>query len=213
LRRGMRTAAPCAPIRRPCSLDRALGAWQLSSTLGLMPMSEDGSNGYEGMASIYVAGRGTRPDGCIGVRRPVGKSASGAPWRLTCAEVFTGSRSTFADASPSDAGGRMTIVADYVHRFTRRFHRSILCSACHLPRAADRRLLSGPSIYICESCVGAAAARRAPSEHSALCSFCAHPDRPVVGSWPELSVCGDCVELAQRVLADDSGSDPPSNER
>ena len=27
----------------------------------LMPMSEDGSNGYEGIASIYVAGRGTRP--------------------------------------------------------------------------------------------------------------------------------------------------------
>ena len=26
-----------------------------------MPMSEDGSNGYEGIASIYVAGRGTRP--------------------------------------------------------------------------------------------------------------------------------------------------------
>jgi SAM-dependent methyltransferase len=27
----------------------------------LMPMSEDDSNGYEGIASIYVAGRGTRP--------------------------------------------------------------------------------------------------------------------------------------------------------
>ena len=26
-----------------------------------MPLSEDGSNGYEGIASIYVAGRGTRP--------------------------------------------------------------------------------------------------------------------------------------------------------
>jgi SAM-dependent methyltransferase len=26
-----------------------------------MPVSEDGSNGYEGIASIYVAGRGTRP--------------------------------------------------------------------------------------------------------------------------------------------------------
>ena len=38
-----------------------MAAPQLSSTLGLMPMSEDGSNGYEGIASIYVAGRGTRP--------------------------------------------------------------------------------------------------------------------------------------------------------
>src|SRR5687768_1648752 len=26
-----------------------------------MPMADDGSNGYEGIASIYVAGRGTRP--------------------------------------------------------------------------------------------------------------------------------------------------------
>jgi SAM-dependent methyltransferase len=34
---------------------------QLSPILGLVPMSEDGSNGYEGIASIYVARRGTRP--------------------------------------------------------------------------------------------------------------------------------------------------------
>src|SRR5215208_6883679 len=27
----------------------------------MVPMSEDGSNGYEEIASIYVAGRGTRP--------------------------------------------------------------------------------------------------------------------------------------------------------
>ena len=27
----------------------------------MMPMSEDGSNGYEGIASVYIAGRGTRP--------------------------------------------------------------------------------------------------------------------------------------------------------
>src|SRR5688500_18300121 len=27
----------------------------------MLPMSEDGSNGYGGIASIYVAGRGTRP--------------------------------------------------------------------------------------------------------------------------------------------------------
>ncbi|MBX3743997.1 MAG: class I SAM-dependent methyltransferase [Verrucomicrobiae bacterium] len=32
----------------------------LSSTLGSMPMNMDGSNGYEGIAGIYIAGRGTR---------------------------------------------------------------------------------------------------------------------------------------------------------
>ena len=107
----------------------------------------------------------------------------------------------------------MTIVADYVHRFTRRFHRSILCSACHRPRAADRRLISGPSVYICESCIGEAAARVRPAPKTALCSFCAAPDRPVVGNWPELSICDDCVNLAQDILAVDSHVDPPSNER
>jgi SAM-dependent methyltransferase len=34
---------------------------RLSSTLGSMPMTDDGSNGYEGIAHLYVAGRGTRP--------------------------------------------------------------------------------------------------------------------------------------------------------
>ena len=36
-------------------------ATQLSSTLRLVPVIEDGSNGYDEIASIYVAGRGTRP--------------------------------------------------------------------------------------------------------------------------------------------------------
>jgi hypothetical protein len=100
----------------------------------------------------------------------------------------------------------MTIVADYVRQLTRWFHGTLLCSACHLPRSAERRLISGPSIYICESCVGEAAARRAPVDETALCSFCAHPDRPAIGSWPELSICGDCVELAQSMFSHDSDS-------
>ena len=41
--------------------DWLLAAVQLSPIRRLAPMSDDGSNGYEEIASIYVAGRGTRP--------------------------------------------------------------------------------------------------------------------------------------------------------
>jgi hypothetical protein len=104
----------------------------------------------------------------------------------------------------------MTIVADVVHRIIRRLRQPIRCSACHLPRATDRRLIAGPSIYICESCVGDAAMRRVSVHPSARCSFCARPDRPVVGSWPQLSICGDCVELTQCMLAEDDDPNPSS---
>ena len=107
----------------------------------------------------------------------------------------------------------MMNVAEYVQRLTDRLHRPILCSACRLPRAANRRLISGPSIYICEECIGKAAARLMPVQHSAVCSFCAHPERPILGGWSDLSICDDCVHLAQSILADNDHPDAPSNER
>jgi hypothetical protein len=96
----------------------------------------------------------------------------------------------------------MTMVADYIRRFTRRVHRPVLCSACRRPRASGRRLISGPSIYICESCIGEAAAGVISVRQQALCSFCEHPDLPVVASWPALSICAKCVSLAQDILAE-----------
>ena len=102
----------------------------------------------------------------------------------------------------------MTKVADQIHRFVERFRRPVVCSACHHPCSSDRRLISGPSVYICESCVSQAAAGLVPVQQSGLCSFCAHPDQPVVGSWPQLCICGECVRLAQGMLTRDRYRDP-----
>lgn len=106
----------------------------------------------------------------------------------------------------------MTAVAGYIRRFARHFHRP-RCSACHLPRAAGRRLISGPSVYICESCVREAAARVTAVQQPAVCSFCGHAERPVFGRWPQVSICRDCVGIAEDILADDRHRDPPSGKR
>jgi len=94
----------------------------------------------------------------------------------------------------------MTTVADRMRGFARRFQRPIRCSACHLPKTADRRLISGPAVYICESCVDEAATPGPTVDPSIRCSFCAHPTVAVVRTWPELSICADCVELAQSIF-------------
>ncbi|MFO1502007.1 MAG: hypothetical protein U1G07_27150, partial [Verrucomicrobiota bacterium] len=53
--------APTADRLHPAAGAQHENALQLSLPLRLMPMSEDDSNGYEGIASIYIARRGTRP--------------------------------------------------------------------------------------------------------------------------------------------------------
>jgi hypothetical protein len=105
----------------------------------------------------------------------------------------------------SPKGASVTSITERVRRFPR-------CRACRLPGGVDRRLIAGPGVYICESCI--ALARRGSSGDTAeRCSFCGRRDVPIAGDWPSLAICAPCVDLSHSILARTIGDhDPPPNE-
>jgi SAM-dependent methyltransferase len=64
-----------------------------------MPVSNDGSNGYEGIASIYIAGRGTRPR--------VGDAVGAAVVRAWAQAFPSGSTVLDLGAGPGEPGTRI----------------------------------------------------------------------------------------------------------
>ena len=94
----------------------------------------------------------------------------------------------------------MKTLAEYARRFIGLSQTPLYCSACGRPKSVDRRLISGPSFYVCEPCVRETADLAPVANAHGLCSFCAHPDNPVVRSWPEFNICADCLDLAQEIF-------------
>ncbi len=97
----------------------------------------------------------------------------------------------------------MTTIPERVRRIAHRFQRPARCIACHVPRGGGRRLISGPGVAICETCVSVAAAQLAP-ETADRCSFCTRRDPRQATIWPNVTMCHDCVGLAMRIFADDA---------
>jgi len=104
----------------------------------------------------------------------------------------------------------MAAIAERVRRLARRFQRPVRCSACHLPRSAGRRLISGPGVYICEACIAAAAGLIVAVDATTRCSFCGHRDASIVGTWSDVAICARCVELSRTVLAEDDRRSRPT---
>ena len=98
----------------------------------------------------------------------------------------------------------MPAITETLRRFVRSFHRAIRCSACNLPRGAGRRLISGPGVCICESCVAEVVARKTVIAIADHCSFCHRRDNPIAGAWPDMAICNRCAELARSILDDRS---------
>jgi hypothetical protein len=88
-----------------------------------------------------------------------------------------------------------------VANITERVRRFPRCSACRLPSGVNGRLIAGPGVYICESCIALIASRE--SAAAERCSFCWRRDVPIAGAWPSLAICAACVELVRGVLAED----------
>ena len=59
----------------------------------------------------------------------------------------------------------MANITERVRRFPR-------CRACHLPSGEDRRLIAGPAVYICESCIALLATGESAAAAAERCSFC-----------------------------------------
>jgi hypothetical protein len=86
-----------------------------------------------------------------------------------------------------------------------------VCTWCGRPPAEVHKLIAGPRIYICDSCVESAervtAGRPKPGLQLAAagartrCSFCrkrADGDRPVVAG--PANVCGECLRVCREIL-------------
>lgn len=101
-------------------------------------------------------------------------------------------------------------ISERVRRLARRFQRPVRCSACHVPRATGRRLISGPGVYICESCIAAPPVPAGAGDPTVRCSFCGRRDLPIAGTWPEVAICARCVELSRAILAEDDRQSRPA---
>ncbi len=92
------------------------------------------------------------------------------------------------------------------------------CSFCRAPQAQVKKLIAGPTVYICDECVGtitrvlltestASAGTLSSSCDAAAdrCSFCStRRDR----TWKLFSrhgctICGECLEVCLSIMADD----------
>ena len=96
----------------------------------------------------------------------------------------------------------MPIVTQVIRRVVRRFRRPIHCGACNFPHGAGRRLISGPGVYICESCVADVVEADTIVVEAHHCSFCHRRDTPIAKEWPGVVMCNGCVALARTILSD-----------
>jgi hypothetical protein len=85
------------------------------------------------------------------------------------------------------------------------------CSFCGLARSADRELVAGPRVLICERCVNACLEVTALSQGiqrlkdpGAACSFCARQAGPTGAMYARGAdrICGDCVETCLDIFKD-----------
>ena len=97
----------------------------------------------------------------------------------------------------------MANITERVRRFPR-------CRACHLPSGVNGRLIAGPGVYICESCIALLATRESAADAAERCSFCGRCNVPIAGAWPSLAICAACVELARGVLVEDDRRSRPA---
>jgi ATP-dependent protease Clp ATPase subunit len=79
-----------------------------------------------------------------------------------------------------------------------------------MPRDAARRLIAGPGVYICESCIALLGTPESATDLAERCSFCGRRDVPIAGAWPSLAICAACLERARAVLAEEDRRSRPA---
>lgn len=104
----------------------------------------------------------------------------------------------------------MVAITEQVRRLARRFRRPTDCSACGLPRGVGRRLICGPRVQICESCIAAATGQETADDSAERCSFCDRHDARIARTWPQGAICVSCVELLRSILAEDDQRSRPA---
>jgi len=95
---------------------------------------------------------------------------------------------------------------------TRNATRDLVCTWCERPSSEVSKLIAGPRVFICESCIEAAertmggvptaGLQRAVGKGSGRCAFCRHGrsrDRSMV-IGPAADVCHDCLRVCREIL-------------
>ena len=86
---------------------------------------------------------------------------------------------------------------------------SLRCSFCGKPSAEVRKLIAGPTVYICEACVAAGHKLADLNAPAACCSFCGKPHQDVrkLVFGPTVFICDECLALCDGILADEAERD------
>ena len=97
---------------------------------------------------------------------------------------------------------------------TRTVTRDAVCTFCGRPPSEVAKLIAGPNVYVCDSCVtnaerivggrkGTGGLAAAGERSRAACAFCGKrrtEQRPLVVG--PANVCGDCLALCRQILDD-----------
>jgi len=96
--------------------------------------------------------------------------------------------------------------------FTSPLRTPIRCGGCGREKNGVRRMVSGPHVYFCESCIEQAAQQltpRRPASDGIRCRFCSlFRARTDVTSVGNVVVCADCLGYMEVILAEAKTSPP-----
>ena len=108
---------------------------------------------------------------------------------------------------------------------SRTVKRDTVCTFCDRPPRDVEKLLAGPNVYICDSCVDAAEKSMtgthpggrhplvpAKPRSKALCSFCSKPgakDRALL-TGPAANICAECLAVSRQILDDRAATAKPT---
>jgi hypothetical protein len=91
----------------------------------------------------------------------------------------------------------------------------LACSFCDRTQQEVRKLIAGPAVYICDSCVAIAGrvTRTATDDPpfvvgpEAQCRFCGKWPRPdlLVATDQSFSICGECLDLCDEIIDEELG--------
>jgi hypothetical protein len=100
------------------------------------------------------------------------------------------------------------------------------CSFCQRKRSEVKKLISGPQVFICDSCVGlcldiiekdwpmdpATKERRGTPKKNAnglRCTFCDVDERRAFVQGPQHRICDDCIDLCVEIIEEEIASQNP----
>ena len=98
---------------------------------------------------------------------------------------------------------------------SRRVKRDAVCTWCERPPSEVAKLIAGPNVFICDSCIAAAErqlngrSRSAPSGASRTCAFCSRRSNKARSLAHGIhSICSDCVRVCREILNTSTDAGP-----